>query len=160
MQLKKDLLLQHHNLVKLLAALGVDACKEYQMHSTPTVLSHVHQGNKTCTICQKVCSSMQALKVHIRGQHIDDLALKCDQCNYTAGDKYSLDVHKWNHLPPESRYKCNQCHKSYSQKWHLKQHQQENQGRFGPWPHCRATFVQKSGLSTCSQMFISGRWSS
>ena len=105
MQLKKDLLLQHHNLVKLLAALDVVACKEYRMHS-PTVLSHVHQGNKTCTICQKVCSSMQAHKDHIRGQHMNDLALQCDQCNYTAGDKYGLDVHKWSHLAPESRYKC------------------------------------------------------
>ena len=126
MQLKKDLLLQHHNLVKLLAALDVDVCKEYQMYSAPAVLSRVHQGNKTCTICQKVCSSMQALKVHIRGQHMDDPAPQYDQCDYTAGDKYGLDVHKRSHLPPESRYKCDQCHKSYSQKWHLKQHQQEH----------------------------------
>ena len=38
-QLKTDLLLQHHNLVKMLAALDIDACKEYRMHSTPAVLS-------------------------------------------------------------------------------------------------------------------------
>ena len=66
-QLRKDLLLQHHNLVKLLAALDVDVCKEYQVHSAPAVLSCVRQGNETCTICQKACSSTQALKVHIRG---------------------------------------------------------------------------------------------
>ena len=29
---------------------------------------------------------------------------------------------------------------------HLNQHQKEHQGRFGPCPHCRATFAQKSGL--------------
>ena len=74
-QLKKDLLQQHHNLVKLLAALDIDACKEYRMHNAPAMLSCVCQGNKTCTICQKVCSSTQALKVHIRGQHMEDLAL-------------------------------------------------------------------------------------
>ena len=98
-QLKKDLL-QHHNLVKLLAALDVDACKEYRMHSAPAVLSHVQQGNKTCTICQRICNSTQALKVHIRGQHMDDLSLQCDQCDYTAGDKYGLDLHHHSHLPP------------------------------------------------------------
>ena len=146
-QLKTDLLLQHHNLVKLLAALDVDACKEYQMHSAPAVLSCVCQGNKTCTFCQKVCSSMQALKVHIRGQHMEDLALQCNQCSYTAGDKYGLDVHKCSHLPPEARHKCDQCSKSYSQKWHLIQHQLEHRGRFGPCPHCRATFTQKSALT-------------
>ena len=110
-QLKKDLLLQHHNLVKLLVALGVDACKEYHMHSTPAVLSHVLQGNKTCTICQHICSNTQALKVHIRGEHMDDPSLQCDQCNYTAGDKYGLDLHHHSHLPPESRYQCDQCPK-------------------------------------------------
>ena len=51
-QLKKDLLLQHHNLVRMLTALGIDACKEYHMHNTPAVLSHIRQGNKTCSICQ------------------------------------------------------------------------------------------------------------
>ena len=147
MQLKKDLLLQHHNLVKLLAALDVDVCKEYWVHSAPAVMSHVHQGNKTCTICQKACSSTQDLKVHIRGQHMEDPALQCNQCSYTAGDKYGLDVHKCSHLPLEARHKCDQCTKSYSQKWHLRQHQQEHQGRFGPCPHCRATFAQKSGLT-------------
>ena len=40
-QLKKDLLLQHHNLVRMLTALGIDACKEYHMHNAPAVLSHI-----------------------------------------------------------------------------------------------------------------------
>ena len=114
-QLKKDFFLQHHNLVKLMAALDVDACKEYHMHSTQAVLSHIQQGNKTCTICQHICSSTQALKVYIRGQHMDDPSLQCDQCDYTAGDKYGLDLHHHSHLSPESRYQCDQCLKSYSQ---------------------------------------------
>ena len=126
---------------------SIDACKEYRMHSAPAVLSHVHQGKKTCTICQRVSNSTQALKVHIRGQHMEDLALQCDQCKNTAGDKYGLDVHKRSHLPPDSRYKCDQCPKSSSQKWHLKQHQQEHQGKFSPCPYCRGTFAQKSGLA-------------
>ena len=146
-QLKKDLLLQHHNLVKLLAALDVDAYKEYWVHSTPAVLSRVHQGNKTCTICEKACSSIQALKVHIRGQHMENPALQCDQCSYTAGEKYGLDEHMCSHLPQKARHKCDQCPKSYSQKWHPRQHQLEHQGRFGTCPHCRTTFSQKSGLT-------------
>ena len=145
-QLKKDLLLQHHNLVRMLAALGIDACKEYRLHNAQAVLSHVRQGNKTCSICQRVCSGTQALKVHIRGQHMEDSSLQCDECDYTAGDKHGLDLHQRTHLPPESRFQCDQCPKSYSQKWHLKQHQKEHLGRFGPCPHCRATFAQKSGL--------------
>ena len=51
-QLKKDLLLQHHNLVRMLTALGIDVCKEYHMYNAPAVLSRVRQGNKTCGICQ------------------------------------------------------------------------------------------------------------
>ena len=145
-QLKKDLLLQHHNLVRMLAALGIDACKEYRLHNASAVLSRVRQGNRTCSICQRVCSGTQALKVHIRGQHMEDSSLQCDECDYTAGDKHGLDLHQHTHLPPESRFQCDQCPKSYSQKWHLKQHQKEHLGRFGPCPHCRATFAQKSGL--------------
>ena len=116
------------------------------MHSAPAVLSHVHQGNKTCTTCQRMCNNTQALKMYIRGQHMEDPALQCDQCSYTAGDKYGLSVHKCSHLPSESKYKCDQCHKCYSQKGHLKQHQKEHKGRFGPCPHCQATFAQKSGF--------------
>ena len=51
-QLKKDLLLQHHNLVRMLTALGIDVCKEYRMRNAAAVLSHIRQGNKTCGICQ------------------------------------------------------------------------------------------------------------
>ena len=77
---------------------------------------------------------------------MEDPSLQCDECDYTVGDKHGLDLHHCTHLPPESRFQCDQCPKSYSQKWHLKQHQKEHQGRFGPCPHCRATFAQKSGL--------------
>ena len=74
-ELKRDLLQQHHNLVNLLAALNVDACKEYRLHNASAVLSRVKEGNKTCTICRKVCSSTQILKTHIRGQHLKDPTL-------------------------------------------------------------------------------------
>ena len=98
-QLKRDLLQQHHNLVNLLAALKVDACKEYRLHNASAVLSRVKEGNKTCTICRKVCSSTQILKTHIRGQHMKDPTLQCSQCNFTAGDKYGLRVHVATHQP-------------------------------------------------------------
>ena len=144
-QLKRDLLQQHHNLVNLLAALNVDACKEYKLHNALTILSRVREGNKTCTICQKVCSSTQTLKTHIRGQYMKDPTLQCSQCDFSAGDKYGLKMHMATHQPA-SRFQCDQCLHSYNTKGHLNQHQKEHQGRFGPCPHCRATFAQKSGL--------------
>ena len=144
-QLKRDLLLQHHNLVNLLAALNVDACKEYKQHNMPAVLSRVREGNKTCTICQWVCSSTQALRTHIKGQHMSDPALQCSQCNFTAGDKYGLRVHMATHQPA-SKFHCDQCSLSYNIQGHFKQHQREHQGRFRPCPHCQATFAQKSSL--------------
>ena len=144
-ELKRDLLQQHHNLVNLLAALNVDACKEYRLHNAFAVLSRVKEGNKTCTISRKVCSSTQVLKTHIKGQHLKDPTMQCSQCNFTAGDKYGLRVHMATHQPA-SRFHCNQCLHSYNTKGHLNQHQKEHQGRFGPCPHCRATFAQKSGL--------------
>ena len=142
-QLKRDLLLWHHNLVNLLAALNVDACKEYRQHNVPAVLSRVREGNKMCTICQRVCSCTQALKTHIRVQHMSDPALQCS--DFTAGDKYGLKIHMATHQPA-SKFQCDQCPRSYNTKGHLKQHQLEHQGRFRPCPHCRATFAQKSGL--------------
>ena len=144
-QLKRDLLQQHHNLVNFLAALNVDACKEYKLHDAPAVLSRVREGNKTCTICQKVCSSMQALKTHIRGQHMKDPALQCSHCEFSAGNKYGLRVHMATHQPT-SKFQSDQCPHLYNTKGHLKQHQREHQGRLEPCPHCRATFAQKSGL--------------
>ena len=144
-QLKKDLLLQHHNLVNLLAALNVHACKEYKQHNGPAVLSRVREGNKMCTICQQVCSSTQALKIHIRGQHMSDPALQYSHCNFTAGDKYGLNMHMTTRQPT-SKFQYDQCPRSHNTKGHLKQHQSEHQDRFWPCSHCRATFAQKSGL--------------
>ena len=119
-QLKKDLLLQHHNLVKMLAALGIDACKEYRMHSTPAVLSCIRQGNKACVICQHICSSTQALKVHIRGQHMEDPSLQCDECDYTAGDKHGLDLHRHSHCLQRPDFNVISAPKVTVKKWHLK----------------------------------------
>ena len=144
-QFKRDLLQQHHNLVNLLAALNVDACKEYKLHNVPAVLSRVRKGNKTCTICQRVCSSTQALRTHIMGQHMSYPALQCSHCDFTEEDKYGLRVHMATHKPT-FEFQCDQCPHSYNTKGHLKQHQREHQSRFGPCPHCRATFAQKSGL--------------
>ena len=126
-QLKRDLLQQHHNLVNLLTALNVDAYKEYKLHNAPAVLSRVREGNKTCTICQKVCSSIQTLKTHIRGQHMKDPMLQCSQCDFSAGDKYGLKVHLATHQPA-SRFQCDQCPCSYNTKGHLRQHQKEHKG--------------------------------
>ena len=144
-KLKRDLLQQHHNLVNLLTTLNVDACKEHRLHNASAVLSRVKDGNKTCTICRRVCSTTQLLKTHIRGQHLKDPTLKCSQCDFVAGDKYGLKVHLATHQS-SSKFQCSQCPRSYNTKGHLNQHQKEHQGRFGPCPHCRTTFAQKSGL--------------
>ena len=143
-QLKKDLLLKHHSLVKLLAALDIDAWKEYRMHSAPAVLSHIQQGNKTCAICQHICSSTQALKVS--GVSIWRIHHSIVM-NVTILQETSMG---WIYI---TAVICLQSPDfnvisapKVSQKWHLKQHQKEHWGRFGPCPHCMATFAQKSGL--------------
>ena len=114
-ELKRDLLQQHHNLVNLLAALNVDACKEYRLHNASAVLSHVKDGNKTCTICRRVCSTTQLLKTHIRGQHLKDPALKCSQCDFVAGDKYGFKVHLATHQS-SSKFQCSSVHAHTTQK--------------------------------------------
>ena len=60
-RVKKDLLEQHHHLCKLMSTLNMDPCKEYRYSCTPAVLSRVRQGNRACTICNKVCSTTQNL---------------------------------------------------------------------------------------------------
>ena len=52
-QLKKDLLLQHHNLVRMLAALGIDACKV--ACTMPQQFSAVFDRATEPGICQRVC---------------------------------------------------------------------------------------------------------
>ena len=138
-------MLQHLNLVNLLAALNVDACKGYRQHNAPAVLSKVREGNKMCTICQRVCSNTQALKTNIRGKHMSNPALQCSHCDFTEGDNYGLRMHMATHQPA-SKFQCDQCPRSYNTKGHLKQHRMEHQGRFRPCPHCQATFAQKSDL--------------
>ena len=58
-KLKKDLLLQHHNLVKLLAALDIDACKEYQLQSAPAVLSQVRQGKQPALFANACATALK-----------------------------------------------------------------------------------------------------
>ena len=94
---KKDLLEQHQHLCKLMSTLDIDPCKEYRYSCVPAVLSRVRQGNKTCTICNKVCSTTQNLRIHIRGQHMKDTRFKCSKCNHVAWDSHTLRVHALTH---------------------------------------------------------------
>ena len=64
-RVKQYLLEQHHHLCRLMVTLKVNPCKEYRHNSALAVLSRVRQGNKTCTICNQVCSTMQNLHIHI-----------------------------------------------------------------------------------------------
>ena len=113
-RVKQDLLEQHHHLRRLMATLSIDPCKEYRYSSAPVVLSRVRQGNKTCTICNQVCSTMQNLHIHIRGQQMKDSRFKCSQCEHVAGDAHSLQVHSLMHTAVSSKHRCEQCPKSYN----------------------------------------------
>ena len=130
-RVKQDLLEQHHHL----CTLNVDPCKEYRYSSGQAVLSRVRQANKTCTICNQVCSTMQNL-----------CRFKCSQCEHVVGDAHSLKVHSLMHAAVTSKHRCNQCPKSYNTKGHLNQHKKEHMGRAGPCHHCGKTFAQQSGL--------------
>ena len=66
-RMKKDLLEQHHHPCKLMFTLDIDPCKEYRYSCAPAFLSRVRQGNRTCTICNKVCSTIQNLGSTLEG---------------------------------------------------------------------------------------------
>ena len=150
-RVKKDLLDQHHHLCMLMFTLDIDPCKEYRYSCAPAVLTRVRQGNRTCTICNKVCSTTQNLRIHIRGQHMKDTRFKCSKCDHVAGDAHSLRVHALTHEKAAKKHRCDHCPKSYNIKGHLNQHKKEHQGRAGPCPHCHRTFAQQSGshLKAC-----------
>lgn len=152
-RVKKELLEQHHYLCKLMSTLAIDPCKEYRYSCAPAVLSRVRQGNKTCTTCNKVCSTSQNLRIHIRGQHMKDTRFKYSKCDHVAGDAHSLKVHDLTHDAAAKKHRCDQSPKSYNTKGHLNQHKKEHQGTTGPCPHCHKTFMQQSGfvshLNTC-----------
>ena len=145
-RVKKDLLEQHHHLCKVMSTLDIDPCKKYRYSCAPAVLSRVRQGNKTCTICNKVCSTTQNLRIHIRSQHMKDSRFKCSKCDHIARDAHSLRVHALTHEEAAKKHRCDQCPKSYYTKGHLNQHKKEHQGRAGPCPHCHKTFMQQSGF--------------
>ena len=145
-RVKKDLLEQRHHLCQLMSTLDIDPYKEYRYSCPPAVLSRVRQGNRTCTICNKVCSTTQNLRIHIRGQHMKDTRFKCSKCNNVAGNPHSLRVHALTHEEAAKKHRCDQCPKSYNTKGHLNQHKKEHQGRAGSCPHCHKTFVQQIGF--------------
>ena len=145
-RVKQDLLEQHHHLCKLMSTLNIDPCKEYRYSCAPAVLSRIRPGYKTCTICNKVCSTTQNLCSHIRGQHMKDSRFKCNKCEFIAGDVHSLKVHALMHEKAAKKHWCDQCPKSYNTKGHLIQHKKEHMGTAGPCPHCHKTFAQQSGL--------------
>ena len=108
-RVKKNLLEQHHHLCKLMSTLDIDPCKEYRYSCTPAVLSRVRQGNRTCTTCNKECSTTQNLRIHIRGQHMKDSRFKCSKCDHVAGDAHSLRVHAVTHEEAAKKHRCDQC---------------------------------------------------
>ena len=129
-----------------MSTLDIDPCKEYRYSCTPAVLSRVRQGNRTCTICNKVCSTTQNLRIHIRGQHMKNSRFKCSKCDHVAWDANSLRVHALTNEEAAKKHRCDQCPKSYNTKGLLNQHKKEHQGRAGPCPSCHKTFVQQSGF--------------
>ena len=108
-RVKKDVLEQHHHLCKLMSTLDIDPCKEYWYSCTPAVLSRVRQGNKTCTIYNKVCSTTH----NIRGQHMKNSRRKCSKCDHVAGDAHSLRVHALTHEEAAKKHRCDQCPKQH-----------------------------------------------
>ena len=145
-KVKQDLLEQRHHLCKLMSTLNIDPCKEFRYSCALAVLSRVRQGNKTCTICNKVCSTTQNLCIHIRGQHMKDSRFRCSRCEFIAGDMHSLKVHALMHEEAAKKHWCDQCPKSYNAKGHLTQNKTEHMGRAGSCPYCYKTFAQQSGL--------------
>ena len=74
-----DMLSRHSTDYKVLDLLGVDACAQHKRSSAAAVLARVSKGNRLCTICNTSLSSIQALRTHIQGQHMQVAKFKCSK---------------------------------------------------------------------------------
>ena len=97
-----DMMSQHSTACKVLDLLGVDACAQHKRNSAAAVLARVSKGNRLCTICNTSLSSIQALRSHIQGQHMELAQFKCNKCEYSSGDAYALKLHQRTHDPEGS----------------------------------------------------------
>ena len=150
-QLVKDMMLQHDTACKVHDRLGIDACKEHHRSSAVAVLARVRRGNTLYSICGRTFNSIQSLRTHIQGQHMDTSHLKCHRCDYSAGDSYSLRLHARTHDPEGRKFECDWagCNRVYNTKGHLNEHRKLHvQGRSPPCPHCGKDFSGKNSLKS------------
>ena len=67
----------HHSCTKMLAAYGIDACKNYTQDEFQLAYDRVRNGDLVCTICGKKRSSTQRLRQHIAVRHLGKTTHTC-----------------------------------------------------------------------------------
>ena len=78
--------------------------------------------SKSCEICDKTFSTVQALKMHIEAVHQGLKKYKCIKCGKSFGHAGSLKKHNETVHEGLKNYKCNKCGKAFGDFGNFKRH--------------------------------------
>ena len=80
----------------------------------------------TCKVCNKVCSSRNGLKVHMRG-HLGMMNYQCKVCRKGFWTKQALEGHTVQHTNVRT-FNCQTCTKSFAYRQSLMRHIRNDHG--------------------------------
>ena len=136
----------HHNQVKFLHSLGVDAYREFQQSKVEYILEAVQPHETLCKICNKQQASTQALKGHIRSKHMDATPWKCKDCDKYFGDNSTYKSHLKIHQTP-GQHVCATCNKGYPSISRLNAHKKiHDPSTYVNCKYCGKQFKTKKNL--------------
>lgn len=100
-----------------------------------------------CQICGRVCLTANALRVHVKRDHLKERNYKCEVCEHKFFGAQELKEHMVKHTGIRD-FKCGVCFKSYGKKSTLREHVRihADDRRF-KCDHCEQAFVQKCSLN-------------
>lgn len=89
--------------------------------------THTNQNNFKCEQCDKVLSSAEGLKLHMR-YHSDDQSIMCEICGRAFLQPYRLKVHMESHMREGNDYRCHICSRSCRDPQKLEKHMKLHTG--------------------------------
>ncbi|XP_048003779.1 PR domain zinc finger protein 5-like isoform X5 [Leguminivora glycinivorella] len=106
----------------------------------------IKKEKSKCKACDKSFSSLSALGVHVKRNHLIERHHKCGQCDMAFYSIRELEQHLVKHSGTRE-FQCDVCYKFYGLRKTLVEHMRihTNDRRF-ECPHCGMTFVQKCSL--------------